>query len=432
MSFGPLWPRSLAGRTLLLLLATALLVYAGGITGFRLLARNASDTEQVARLAGRLETAMQELSGLPVTERDEAAAALSSPRFRIHWSATPPAENAAHNAEDAQHVRAQLAARLQQPDIRLRHEGASLLGSVRLEDGSYAVFSAALVPSAIPNIAAPLLIGSLVFASTTIVAILVLRMINAPLRRLADAADRFGDQQWAPLPEQGPFEIVQVQRAFNAMGRRIHRLITDRTQALAAVSHDLRTPISRLRLRCGLLPDAEMRAEWERDLAEMEMMIESTLAFLRGDEDAEEPRLTDLASLLTTLVDAAADAGHRAQLSAPRHCNVMVRPVGVKRAFANLIDNAIMYGGCARVALHGDGRNVRVVIDDDGPGIPDADLQHVFEPFRRLEASRNRSTGGVGLGLAIAHRVFERESGSIRLSNRREGGLRAEVLLPSA
>jgi signal transduction histidine kinase len=417
---------------MLLLLITALLVYAGGIIGFRLLAQSASESEQIAQLAGRLETAMQELSGLPAQDRNEAAEALSSPRFRIGWSATPLAENAAGDTESVQDARAQLAARLQQPGIRLRREGASLLGSVRLEDGSYGVFSAAQVPSAIPSIAAPLLTGSLVFASAIIAAILLLRMINAPLRRLADAADRFGDQQWAPLPEQGPFEIVQVQQAFNAMGRRIHRLIADRTQALAAVSHDLRTPISRLRLRCGLLPDAVMRAEWERDLAEMETMIESTLAFLRGDEDAEEPRLTDLTPLLTTLVDAATDAGHQAHLSAPRHCNVMVRPVAVKRAFANLIDNAIMYGGCAHVALHNDGQSVRVMVDDDGPGIPEADLPHVFQPFRRLEASRNRSTGGVGLGLAIAHRVFEREGGSIRLDNRPEGGLRAEVLLPRA
>jgi hypothetical protein len=432
MRLGPLWPRSLAGRTLLLLLATALLVYVGGITGFRLLAQSASESEQIAQLAGRLETAIQELSTLPQPERNEAAKALSSSRFRVGWSATPPAENSSGDTERAQDMRARLAARLQQPEIRVRYEGASLLGSVKLQDGSYAVFSAAPVPVAIPSIATPLLAGSLVFASTIVVAVVVLRMINAPLRRLADAADRFGNQQWAALPEQGPREIVQVQRAFNAMGRRIHRLIADRTQALAAVSHDLRTPISRLRLRSGLLPDAEMRAEWERDLAEMETMIESTLAFLRGDEEAEEPRLTNLSSLLTTLVDAAADAGHRASLSAPRHCNVMVRPVGVKRAFANLIDNAVMYGGCARVALHSAGRRVHVTIDDDGPGIPESDLQHVFEPFRRLETSRNRSTGGVGLGLAIAHRVFEREGGSIRLSNRPEGGLRAEVVLPLA
>jgi signal transduction histidine kinase len=432
MSLGPLWPRSLAGRTLLLLLATALLVYAGSITGLRLLAQSGSESEQIAQLAGRLETAIQELSAVPAQQRPEAANAVSSARFKVGWSAAPPAENTVPESEKLQHARAQLAALLQRSDIQLHREGAGLQGSVKLQDGSYAVFSTTLFPAAIPNIAAPLLTASLVFASIVVIAIVVLRMINEPLRRLADAADRFGNQQWTVLPEQGPQEIVQVERAFNAMGSRIHRLIADRTQALAAVSHDLRTPISRLRLRCGLLPDAEMRAEWERDLTEMETMIESTLAFLRGDEDAEEPRLTNLTSLLTTLVDAAADAGHRASLSAPRHCNATLRPVSVKRALGNLIDNAIMYGGCARVALRCDGQRAHVTVDDDGPGIAESDLEHVFEPFRRLETSRNRSTGGVGLGLAIAYRVFEREGGSIHLTNRPDGGLRAEVVLPLA
>ena len=132
-------------------------------------------------------------------------------------------------------------------------------------------------------------------------------------------------------------------------------------------------------------------------------MVESTLAYLRGEDDAEPPRSTDLASMLATLVDAAADAGRKATLSGPRHAVVMVRGLSIKRALANLIDNAATYGGCARVSLEQMRDDIQITIDDDGPGIAEADMPHVFEPFRRLEASRNPGTGGVGLGLTHLH-----------------------------
>jgi hypothetical protein len=207
-------------------------------------------------------------------------------------------------------------------------------------------------------------------------------------------------------------------------------LVSDRTQALAAVSHDLRTPIQRLRLRAGFLDDAEAQRSIDADLDEMEAMVGATLAFLRGDTDGEEPRPTDLAAILRTLCDEAADRGGAVTIDGPDHVLLRLRPVATKRAFANLIDNAVKYGGAAWVALRDAPEAAVVSVEDDGPGIPEAAMATVFEPFQRLEASRNRGTGGTGLGLTIARRAVEGHGGTITLANRPGGGLVVTVRLP--
>jgi signal transduction histidine kinase len=201
---------------------------------------------------------------------------------------------------------------------------------------------------------------------------------------------------------------------------------------LAAVSHDLRTPITRLRLRAGFIADRDSQAAMDADLDEMEAMIDATLAYLRGDVEPEQPRATDLAALLATLVDDAADAGRAASFTGPRHLDLPLRQLAVKRAFVNLIDNALTYGSVARVMLRDTDAAVVVQVDDDGPGIPNDDLERVFAPFERLDGSRNSRTGGVGLGLSIARQAIEREGGTVTLSNRVEGGLRAEVVIRRA
>lgn len=424
-----------------MLLATALLVYLGGVLAYSLLAREAAERSRILQIADRLDTAMNTLAELPPGDRAATAHALSSASFRIVWSPVPLVDDASAGDPSLHRLRRRLIGHtpeLSGREIRLRWDDHALagshsilLGAAQLADHTYVVFSAANVPTAIPPLPSVLLDVSFVFVSIVVVAIFLLYNINAPLRRLAEAADRYGRGRPVVLPERGPREIVQVERAFNTLQRRIHRLIADRTQALAAVSHDLRTPIARLRLRCGFVADKTLQADCERDLGEMEAMIETTLAYLRGDEDIEPPRPTDVAAMLATLVDAAVDEGKTATLAGPRHAVLRLRALSVKRAVANLIDNAIVYGGCARVALEQTPQGLRITIDDDGPGIADADIPTVFEPFQRLETSRNRSTGGVGLGLTIARQAIEREGGSIRLLNRPEGGLRAELRLPA-
>jgi signal transduction histidine kinase len=424
----------------LLLLTTALVVYLGGVVGYRLLVQESAQRSRLAQIADRLSAAMEALDLLPPQERAAAARTLSSASLRVTWSPTSLVEDASAGAAELQHLRETLHEvnpELSGRELHLRWDEHVLgsghdfvLGEAQLTDGSYVVFSAAILQRAVSSLSGALFVASLVFASILAMAIYLLHAINTPLRHLAAAAHRYGRGEMTILPERGPREILEVKRAFNAMQNRIQRLIADRTQALAAVSHDLRTPIARLRLRCESLPDKTLRAECGRDLAEMEAMIDSTLTYLRGEDDSEPRRATDVASMLATLVDDTVDAGCNATLSGPRHVVAMIRTLSVKRALANLIDNAVTYGGCARVTVEQAGDEIRITIDDDGPGIAEADMPRVFEPFHRFGSSHDPDTAGVGLGLTIARRAIEREGGTIRLSNRPEGGLRAEVRLP--
>jgi signal transduction histidine kinase len=306
-------------------------------------------------------------------------------------------------------------------DLRLEYghvqppgDAHAILGALRLADGSWLNFSLPAVTGIGPSFQGTLISTSVMAFGVAMVALFLVRTLVAPLRGLAGAADAIGRGPAITVLEAGPAEVRQVSQAFNAMQARIHRLVSDRTQALAAVSHDLRTPITRLRLRAGFLMDPEAEAAIDADLDEMEAMIDATLAYLRGDAEPEEPKPTDVSAMLETLVNDAIDSGRCAIFSGPRHAFIPLRSLAMKRAFANLIDNAVTYGNTARVALRNTGTGVVVTVDDDGPGIQHSELERVFEPFRRLDFSRNRRTGGVGLGLAIVQQAISREGGTIR------------------
>lgn len=281
--------------------------------------------------------------------------------------------------------------------------------------------------------------GSDAVASTTvmaigivIVSIMLVRWLTGPLRRLARTADEIGRGRAIPVPHEGPEEVRRLAHALEAMQTRTIRLVDDRTQALAAVSHDLRTPITRMRLRAGFLEDGDVQARMEADLAEMEGMIAATLAYLQGERESEPRQLTDVGVLLSTLCDAAADAGASVTFEGPGHLDVLCRPVALRRAVSNLIGNAVSYGGTARVTLAPARDTLTITIDDDGPGIAPDELERVFEPFYRLEASRNRDKGGVGLGLTISRQAVLEQQGTLGIENRPEGGLRAVIGLPLA
>ncbi|MCK8784455.1 ATP-binding protein [Roseomonas sp. NAR14] len=266
-----------------------------------------------------------------------------------------------------------------------------------------------------------------------IVSVLAVRGLTRPLRTLAVAADRIGrSASPALLPETGPSEVRDAARAFNAMQERIRRLLEDRLQALAAVGHDLRTPLARLRLRAGFLDDAATRERMDADLDEMERMVEATLAYLREGRDAEAARPADLVAMVRTLCDAASDGGAAVTLDAPDQLVLPLKRTAVRRAIGNLIDNATGHGGgTLDVAVRRGGHLAIVEVADRGPGIPEEALERVLDPFVRLEPSRNRATGGVGLGLAIARRAVENAGGTLRLGNRAGGGLVARLELPS-
>jgi two-component system, OmpR family, osmolarity sensor histidine kinase EnvZ len=244
------------------------------------------------------------------------------------------------------------------------------------------------------------------------------------------ASTRIGQGDRVALPEMGVFEIRRVVVAFNEMQARIHQLITDRTEALASVGHDLRTPLARLQLRAEGIDDPALRTAIAKDVDEMEAMVASLLAFYGGDSDPEKPAQTDVAILVQTIVDDATDMGHPATYVGPDHLEAMLRPGALKRAVGNLVENAIKYADGAQVSLETTGDRILVRVEDNGSGIPEEELLHVLEPFVRLDLARSRDTYGLGLGIPIAHRFALREGGVLRLTNRPSGGLRAELDLP--
>lgn len=253
-----------------------------------------------------------------------------------------------------------------------------------------------------------------------------------PFGTFAAAAERLGlDVTAPPLAEDGPREIRRAAHAFNVMQGRIRRLVEDRTRMLAAISHDLRTPITRLKLRAEFIDDEAERARLLADLDEMERMIAATLVFARDDAAHEERRAVDVAALIQGLVDDCAATGARSTYAGPHSLVTQARPLALKRALANLLENAIKYGGQARASLTEADDEVAIIIEDDGPGIPAADFERVFQPFVRLEESRNRDTGGSGLGLAVARAAARAHGGDIHLKNMQQG-LRVTLTLPRA
>jgi signal transduction histidine kinase len=315
--------------------------------------------------------------------------------------------------------------------MRAWQAGQVLEASLRLTDGSWLNF-AVLTARTGPLWSGRLLLSIAVMTVAVIVlSVWAVRRATKPLAAFSRAAERLGtDMNAPPVTEDGPSEVSQLARAFNEMQRRLRTFVQDRTQMLAAISHDLRTPITRLRLRADLVEDQEQRQKMLADLEQMEAMIAATLAFAREEADEEPRKPFDLAVLLQDLCDAASDSGHAAAYSGPSAATYPGRPLALERVFANLIDNAVNYGGGAKVALAAAPERMTVTVEDDGPGIPEDQMEQVFQPFFRLEASRSRDTGGAGLGLASVRSIVRAHGGEVALANREAGGLRVTVDLP--
>jgi two-component system osmolarity sensor histidine kinase EnvZ len=262
------------------------------------------------------------------------------------------------------------------------------------------------------------------------VAVLFMRNQVRSLRRLADAVDDFGKGRDVPhFKLEGATEVRQTGAAFLKMRDRIQRQITQRTEMLAGVSHDLRTPLTRMRLALELQKNDAKSAELKSDLATMERMLQGYIDFARG-EGTEQTRPSDLSVLVNDAVNAMGRAGSPVLLALPGSCPLPLRPDAMRRCLGNLIANARRYGKHVWVTVI-EGKNaVEVLVDDDGPGIPPAERENVFRPFFRLEPSRNPETGGTGLGLAVARDVARGHGGDILLEDSPQGGLRARLRLP--
>lgn len=275
----------------------------------------------------------------------------------------------------------------------------------------------------------------LFLCSIAVLAYLVSRMTMRPLNQLAQAATNLGqDINRPPLPEQGSSEILQATRAFNAMQDRIRQHIQQRTHMLAAITHDLQTPLTRLRLRLEKVSDTELRDKLIGDLSDMQMMVKEGLDLARSMDNNEPLKPLDLDSLLDSVCIDASDAGQDVTVNGKSSSTVMARPQALRRCLNNLIDNAVKYGHYAKLSVEtsivAGQKMVHVLIRDGGNGIPQDHQQKVFEPFYRLETSRSRDTGGTGLGLTIAQNIAQQHGGNLQLSNLPEGGLEVRLSLP--
>ena len=433
-----IWPRGLIGRVTLVMLAALLLEFAGSTAFYEQAETYSADDSHVGHIAEQLATNASVLSETPVPQRAGLADMLSTSALRIAWIG----QGAAEPPRPAEPLRiAALHGRLVAFEPRLNGVGlvleamaasADVAGQLRLSDGSTVRFAA---PGMLTRQAVTrgLFSAGVLAICVLLASVMMVRTLSLPLRAVSRLADAIGHGPAVTVPvsvlENGPNEVRHLARAMNAMQARIARLIADRTEALAAVSHDLRTPLSRLRLRAGFLDDLEAQSAIEADVAEMEAMVGSVLAYLSGENDPEPERSVDLATLLATLVDEAADAGGDARYDGPDHALARLRPLAMKRVFSNLIGNALTYAGNVRVSLAARNSGLQVLIMDDGPGIPEPELERVLTPFYRVEASRSRSTGGLGLGLAIVQREVLRAGGTLYLTNRPEGGLQVRITL---
>jgi signal transduction histidine kinase len=461
------FPKSLFGQTLLVLFVGLIISHTAGSWIYSL------DREQAVRAVGGFAVA-QRITNLtrlvqetPRESRTRIVAALSDQTFRVALSAQPPAMTSVDDdSEVADAIKAFLVDQLslgsaQQPRVAASRPAGTVFGSlhpmmgagpmmrgfgafgpfggfrdlqvaVPLSDGQWLSFATAL-PQGGPAFSRQFLL-SMGFMAAIIIAVSVwaVRRVTAPLASLSAAAERLGnDLNAPPMPETGTVETRKASRAFNTMQTRLRGLIENRTRMFAAISHDLRTPLTLLRLRAENVEDAAEREKMLATIAEMDSMVATTLQFARDEATAEPRRRTDLTALLASVVDDMADIRLPVAMEPAQSIVCECQPSALKRALTNLLDNAVKYGKQAHVAIHSKPGAVEITIDDEGPGIPEDELARVFQPFYRVEGSRNRETGGVGLGLAIAMSIVQAQRGELILSNRPEGGLRARVTLPT-
>ena len=455
------FPKSLFGQTLLILLAGLIVSHVAGSWIYT------ADREQAVRAVGGFATA-QRIANLthlvqesPRESRARIVAALSDQSFRVSLSAEAPSmPDTEDDGTVAEAIKDYLVDRLSLGSRVPRVSASPAAGppfgpwhmmvhgpmmhgfggfgpfrnlqvAIPLTDGQWLTFTTAL-PTAGPMFSLQFLLSMGIMAAIILaVSVWAVRRVTTPLASLATAAERLGqDMNAPPLPETGTTETRQAARAFNDMQTRLRGLIDNRTRLLAAISHDLRTPLTLLRLRAEAVENAQERDKMLSTIAEMDAMIGATLQFARDDSANEPRRPTDLASLLHSVVEEMREAGLDVRMQPTQALVYECRPAALKRAARNLLDNAVKYGRSGTVEIRQLSQAIEINIDDDGPGVPQQELSRILEPFYRLDESRSRETGGAGLGLAIVHSIVQSHGGTLGLSNRPTGGLRATITLP--
>lgn len=427
---------TLAGRLLLVSLCGVILVHVLSLWIYEHTLHQELTRAHEVQLSERILSIKRSVMGVPEARREALAHDLSSGAIEAHWNTTRGAVSGGPGSEAWQSLVSQIkaAAKDLAPDdvvIGTSTDPHVALLSLRLPDASWLNVSLFAASRAKPSEHGTILSTSLMVFGVVLTSILVAAWLTRPLRTMAQAvAVMTPEDTTSRVPENGPKEVRALAAAFNEMRGRLADLVDRRTRSLAAVSHDLRTPLTRMRLRLGEVEQPDLQRAMGADVDEMEQMIEATLSYLRGSDTSEPLRSVDLVALLQTIVDDARDLGGDATLNSTAPVVVPARHIALKRALSNLLGNALRYGSQVVVSVRSAPALVEVLFDDNGPGIPEDKLAVVLEPFVRLDDSRNAETGGVGLGLTIAKANIEANGGTLSLHNRSGGGLSAIVRLP--
>lgn len=438
-----LLPRSLFGQLVLILVAG--LIVALVVTAAINLHKRGNMMRQASmqRTAEKIATTVRMIDMTPKRTRIGITRVLASPRLRVDFGPPPRATTVPKparaflrtlSAQLGPHYRLRFARVGQdlQPLAENNSQAPYLnIVAVQLSDGAWLRFTGRHhPPGRIWSSTLLIELGALL-AILVAFSLFALWRATRPLAMLAAAARGLGrDIHRAPLDEHGPTEVRRAARAFNLMQRKLLSFIEGRVRLLTAISHDLKTPVTRLRLRAEMLDDKTLAEGINRDLDEMEAMLEATIAYLRGEARQEPIQPLDINALVESMAADAKALDQPVTFSGHAQVTFLVRPRALRRAIENLVQNALRYAGSAEITLSENPNGLTIRVADRGSGIPEAELERVFEPFYRLEASRNRSTGGTGLGLAIARDIAEAHGGTLTLANRDGGGLVATLSLP--
>lgn len=464
-----LWPKTLSGQLIVVMLLAVAFSQAVTLVIYRVERAKALRSIIGEECLGRAVSAYRLAEATPVDQRQETIKAIETPLTRYwitdklisapeEWQEQarklllrPTSESGGHSSSSSlflhepmlNHVSSELWTALpvgswllQKPIHLLNLKQWNGFGfSMQLDGNSwlnmiYAKPNSLMQTALTPGYYTALVITVLVFAC---VALFVARRISRPLRHLTKAAEKLGrGEELEPLAEEGPDDIRRTVAAFNRMQIRLRRFIEDRTRMLAAIGHDIRTPITSLRLRTEFIADDETREKFIATLDEMQNMAEAALSFAQSEATTEPTRAIDLSALMESMCDDLVEIGWKVEFQSKGRLPYPCRANALRRGLRNVIENAVHYGGEAHVSLQASEEGIEIRVEDKGPGISDADREKVFEPFVRLEASRNRDTGGVGLGLSIARSIIRSHGGEITLSRSALGGLCVTIRLPEA
>ena len=456
-----LLPASLFGRTMLVLVAGLVVAQLGSMV-IHLFDRGSSVYRLASlQIAAQIAQTVRILNRLPADQRQKVVQEVTGPHLRAALRREPVevasgfSEHDRYEAEFTEEVQRQIGARWPiRADINphprdadkspgpfalwmARHfyfllpEPFSIVVQVVLEDGTVVVFDVNVPQEPLSRLEAIVpLILLLMLVCFSLSGFLV-RMTTGSLDRLARAADAIGrNPEDAPLADSGPSEIHRVIAAFNRMQQRVLDYLVERGRLLTAISHDLKTPITRLRLRAEMLSDGEIRAKMLRDLEEMQTMVGTTLDFFRTTGSNPQRQPVDIGALIESICEDRRESGPALSVRGAAQAPFRADPQALRRCLENLIENALRYGGGAEIEVTDSSDRLRIAVIDRGPGIPESELERVFEPFYRLDASRNMDSGGTGLGLSIARNIARWHGGDVTLRNAPGGGLIAELALP--